>query len=67
MSQTEEPDETEQGVYEQPGGDQHDSAQPLDHRDFDDAESVGEKASESDVEAVDAPDQSDARPAGALI
>ena len=46
MSETEEHDETEQGVYEQPGGDQHDSAQPLDHREFDDAQSVGDKASE---------------------
>ena len=59
MSETEKNDETEQGVYEQPGGDQHDSAQPLDHRDLDDAESAGKKASEdldddvSDDEAVD--------------
>ena len=46
MSENEEHDETEQGAYEQPGDEQHDSAQPLDHHDLDDAESAGDKASE---------------------
>ncbi len=46
MSETEEHDETKQGVYEQPAGDQHDNAQPLDHHGLDDAKSVGKKASE---------------------
>ena len=61
MSETEKHDETEQGVYEQPGDAQHDSAQPLDHRELDDAQSVGKKASEdlhdgdSADEAVDQP------------
>ena len=34
------------GVYEQPGGGQQDSAQPLDHRELDDEVSEGKKASE---------------------
>jgi hypothetical protein len=34
------------GVYEQPGGGQQDSAQPLDYRELDDAMSEGKKASE---------------------
>ncbi len=61
MNETEKHDETEQGVYEQPGDEQHDSAKPLDHRDLDDAQSAGQKASEdlhdgdSDDEAVDQP------------
>ena len=46
MSETEKHDETEQGVYERPGNEQHDSAQPLDHRELDDAQSAGRKASE---------------------
>jgi hypothetical protein len=37
---------TEAGVYELPGGGQQDSAQPLDHRELDDAVSEGKKASE---------------------
>ena len=36
----------EAGVYEQPGGGQQDSAQPLDHRELDDEVSEGKKASE---------------------
>ena len=46
MSETEEHDEAEPGVYEQPGDEQQDSAQPLDHHGLDDAESAGKKASE---------------------
>ena len=45
MSKSDEHDETEPGLYEQPG-DEPDSAQLLDHHELDDATSAGKKASE---------------------